>query len=83
MNLLNGTVGNAGSDMYTPSAGRPAAANYPGATPACRAPARQAPRTLGRRRAVTPDSYFEAIDDRRYKPTPHVGGAWRRDEVGG
>ncbi|MEU6530677.1 thioesterase family protein [Streptomyces sp. NPDC046928] len=29
---------------------------------------------------MTPDSYFEAIDDRRYKPTPHVGGAWHRDE---
>ncbi|MFE6175681.1 thioesterase family protein [Streptomyces sp. NPDC056464] len=29
---------------------------------------------------MTPDSYFEAIDDRRYKPTPHAGGAWDPDE---
>ncbi|WP_406207995.1 thioesterase family protein [Streptomyces sp. NBC_01017] len=29
---------------------------------------------------MTPDSYFEAIDDNRYKPTPHAGGAWHQDE---
>ncbi|MEU1513620.1 thioesterase family protein [Streptomyces sp. NPDC005811] len=26
------------------------------------------------------DSYFEPIDDHRYQPTPHVGGAWDPDE---
>ncbi|MEU9339653.1 thioesterase family protein [Streptomyces sp. NPDC048278] len=25
-------------------------------------------------------SYFEAVDDCRYKPTPHAGGAWAADE---
>ncbi|MER5881928.1 thioesterase family protein [Streptomyces sp. NPDC001910] len=25
-------------------------------------------------------SYFEAIDDHRYQPTPHAGGAWDPDE---
>ncbi|WP_405577582.1 thioesterase family protein [Streptomyces sp. NBC_01092] len=29
---------------------------------------------------MTAESYFEAIDDRRYKPTPHASGAWHRDE---
>ncbi|MEU1185352.1 thioesterase family protein [Streptomyces sp. NPDC005820] len=26
------------------------------------------------------DSYFESVDDHRYKPTPHVGGAWDTEE---
>ncbi|MGW6058301.1 thioesterase family protein [Streptomyces sp. NPDC055189] len=26
-------------------------------------------------------SYFEPIDERRYKPTPHAGGAWDTDEM--
>ncbi|MFD4599551.1 thioesterase family protein [Streptomyces sp. NPDC058464] len=26
------------------------------------------------------DSYFEAVGDRRYKPTPHTGGAWAAEE---
>ncbi|WP_030606751.1 thioesterase family protein [Streptomyces sclerotialus] len=30
--------------------------------------------------APAPDSYFERIDEHRYKPTPHVGGAWDPDE---
>mgnify|MGYP001210664788 CR=1 FL=1 len=25
-------------------------------------------------------SYYQRIDDRRYKPTPHTGGAWNPDE---
>lgn len=29
---------------------------------------------------AAPGSYFERIDDRRYKPTPHAGGAWDPDE---
>ncbi|EHN78354.1 hypothetical protein SMCF_2104 [Streptomyces coelicoflavus ZG0656] len=29
---------------------------------------------------ATPDSYYERIDEHRYKPTPHAGGAWSRDE---
>lgn len=29
---------------------------------------------------MTTDSYFEAIDDHRYKPTRHAGGAWDPDE---
>lgn len=29
---------------------------------------------------MTPDSYFEAMDDRRFKPTSHASGAWHRDE---
>ncbi|MFJ3669062.1 thioesterase family protein [Streptomyces sp. NPDC090106] len=29
---------------------------------------------------MTPDSYFEAIDDHRYKPTAHAVGAWSTDE---
>lgn len=29
---------------------------------------------------MTPDSYYERIDDHRYKPTIHVGGAWSTDE---
>jgi len=32
------------------------------------------------KRPLTPDSYFEATDDHRYKPTAHAGGAWDRDE---
>lgn len=27
-----------------------------------------------------PDSYYERIDEHRYKPTPHASGAWARDE---
>ncbi|MGW3497647.1 thioesterase family protein [Streptomyces sp. NPDC001020] len=27
------------------------------------------------------DSYYERIDDHRYKPTPHAGGAWDTDEL--
>lgn len=27
------------------------------------------------------DSYFERIDEHRYKPTPHAGGAWDPDEM--
>ncbi|MBC2900089.1 thioesterase family protein [Streptomyces cupreus] len=30
---------------------------------------------------LTPDSYFEPIDDHRYKPTTHAGGAWAQDEI--
>ncbi|MEV8317850.1 thioesterase family protein [Streptomyces sp. NPDC059900] len=26
-------------------------------------------------------SYYEPIDERRYKPTPHAGGAWDTDEM--
>ncbi|WP_395574724.1 thioesterase family protein [Streptomyces sp. BK79] len=29
---------------------------------------------------ATPDSYYERIDEHRYKPTPHAGGAWSEDE---
>ncbi|MFE0249765.1 thioesterase family protein [Streptomyces sp. NPDC059010] len=29
---------------------------------------------------MSSDSYFEAIDDHRYKPTAHAGGAWDPDE---
>lgn len=29
---------------------------------------------------ATPDSYYERIDEHRYKPTPHAGGAWSPDE---
>ncbi|MFD0306021.1 thioesterase family protein [Streptomyces sp. NPDC127119] len=29
----------------------------------------------------TGSSYFERIDDHRYKPTPHAGGAWDADEM--
>lgn len=29
---------------------------------------------------ATPDSYYERIDEHRYKPTPHAGGAWSSDE---
>ncbi|WP_431988291.1 thioesterase family protein [Streptomyces parvulus] len=29
---------------------------------------------------ATPDSYYERIDEHRYKPTPHAGGAWSTDE---
>ncbi|WP_449348400.1 thioesterase family protein [Streptomyces shaanxiensis] len=29
---------------------------------------------------LTTDSYFEAIDDHRYKPTRHAGGAWDPEE---
>ncbi|MGW4551856.1 thioesterase family protein [Streptomyces violaceorubidus] len=29
---------------------------------------------------ATPDSYYERIDEHRYKPTPHAGGAWSADE---
>ncbi|SEC57373.1 Thioesterase-like superfamily protein [Streptomyces sp. 3213] len=32
------------------------------------------------KRPLTPDSYFEATDDHRYKPTAHVSGAWDPDE---
>ncbi len=28
----------------------------------------------------TPDSYYERIDEHRYKPTAHAGGAWSTDE---
>lgn len=27
-----------------------------------------------------PDSYYERIDEHRYKPTAHAGGAWDPDE---
>lgn len=29
---------------------------------------------------MTPDSYYERIDEHRFKPTPHASGAWSRDE---
>ncbi|MFD9026850.1 thioesterase family protein [Streptomyces parvulus] len=29
---------------------------------------------------ATPDSYYERIDEHRYKPTQHAGGAWSTDE---
>jgi hypothetical protein len=29
---------------------------------------------------VSSGSYYERIDDHRYKPTPHAGGAWAADE---
>jgi hypothetical protein len=29
---------------------------------------------------LKPGSYYERMDDHRYKPTPHVGGAWASDE---
>ncbi|KUL46508.1 thioesterase family protein [Streptomyces regalis] len=29
---------------------------------------------------MSPDSYYEPIDDHRYKPTIHAGGAWSTDE---
>ncbi|AXL86969.1 thioesterase [Streptomyces sp. CB09001] len=29
---------------------------------------------------ATPDSYYERIDEHRYKPTRHAGGAWSSDE---
>ncbi|MHC8420240.1 thioesterase family protein [Streptomyces sp. NB004] len=29
---------------------------------------------------ATPDSYYERIDEHRYKPTPHAGGAWSTAE---
>ncbi|MEU4052098.1 thioesterase family protein [Streptomyces olivaceus] len=29
---------------------------------------------------ATPDSYYERIDEHRYKPTSHAGGAWSADE---
>ncbi len=29
---------------------------------------------------ATPDSYYERIDEHRYKPTAHAGGAWSADE---
>lgn len=28
-----------------------------------------------------PDSYYERIDEHRYKPTAHAGGAWDPDEL--
>lgn len=30
--------------------------------------------------APVPDSYYERIDEHRYKPTVHAGGAWSADE---
>ncbi|SCE23554.1 Thioesterase-like superfamily protein [Streptomyces sp. SolWspMP-5a-2] len=30
--------------------------------------------------SVAPGSYFERIDEMRFKPTPHAGGAWNADE---
>lgn len=29
---------------------------------------------------ATPDSYYERIDEHRFKPTQHAGGAWSTDE---
>ncbi|MDG9718991.1 thioesterase family protein [Streptomyces sp. DH24] len=31
--------------------------------------------------AQAPDSYFERIDEHRFKPTVHAGGAWDTDEM--
>lgn len=41
------------------------------------APLQEAPLSTS---TPAPDSYYEPIDEHRYKPTTHVGGAWNTEE---